>query len=81
MCIRDSQELAKEIHKMSEAGRVSLRTIRRDAKEHIEKLEKDKAISEDDKFRGVDELQKLVDKYIARVDELLKNKEKEVLEF
>ena len=75
------QELAKLIHKMSEDGRISLRTIRRDAKEHLEKLEKDKVISEDDKFRGVDELQKQVDKYIAKVDELLKSKEKEVLEF
>ncbi len=75
------QELAKEIHKMAENGRISLRTVRRDAKEHIEKLEKDKAIPEDDKFRGIDELQKLADKSIAKVDELLKNKEKEVLEF
>jgi ribosome recycling factor len=75
------QELAKVVHKMSEEGRVSLRTIRRDAKEHLERLEKDKAISEDDKFRGIDELQKLIDKYIAKVDELLKNKEKEILEF
>ena len=75
------QELAKLIHKMSEDGRVSMRTIRRDAKEAIEKLEKDKLISEDDKFRGIDELQKVVDKYIAKIDELLKNKEKEVLEF
>ncbi len=74
------QELAKVIHKMSEEGRISLRTIRRDAKEHLEKLEKDKLIPEDDKFRSIDELQKLVDKYIAKVDELLKNKEKEVLE-
>ncbi len=75
------QELAKVVHKMSEEGRISLRTIRRDAKELLEKLEKDKAISEDDKFRGIEELQKHVDKYIAKVDELLKNKEKEVLEF
>ena len=75
------QELAKEIHKMAEGGRISLRTIRRDSKESIEKLEKDKVIPEDDKFRSVDELQKLVEKYIGRVDELLKNKEKEVLEF
>lgn len=74
-------ELAKVVHKMAEEGRVSLRTIRRDAKESLEKLEKDKAISEDDKFRGIDELQKLVDKYIAKIDELLKNKEKEILEF
>lgn len=75
------QELAKLIHKMAEDGRVAMRTIRRDAKEAVEKLEKDKLISEDDKFRGIDELQKAVDRYIARIDELLKNKEKEVLEF
>ncbi|MCK9430917.1 MAG: ribosome recycling factor [Candidatus Omnitrophica bacterium] len=74
-------ELAKVIHKMSEDGRVSMRTIRRDAKETVEKLEKDKIISEDEKFRGVDELQKAVDRYIAKIDELLKSKEKEVLEF
>jgi ribosome recycling factor len=75
------EELAKVVHKMSEEGRVSLRTIRRDAKEHIEKLEKDKAVSEDDKFRSVEELQKIVDKYIARIDEILKSKEEEILKF
>lgn len=75
------QELAKVVHNMSEEGRVSLRTIRRDAKEALEKLEKDKIISEDDKFRGIEDLQKLVDKYIVRVDELLENKKKEILEF
>ncbi|MFA4984315.1 MAG: ribosome recycling factor [Candidatus Omnitrophota bacterium] len=75
------QELVKVVHKMAEDGRISLRTIRRDSKETLEKLEKDKGISEDDKFRGVDELQKMVDRYIAKVDELLKNKEKEILEF
>jgi ribosome recycling factor len=74
------QELVKLVHSMSEEGRVSLRTIRRDAKEALEKLEKDKLVTEDDKFRGIDELQKLIDKYIARIEELLKNKEKEVLE-
>ncbi|MFH1458529.1 MAG: ribosome recycling factor [Candidatus Omnitrophota bacterium] len=75
------QELAKVVNKMTEEGKVSLRTIRREAKEAIEKLEKNKAIPEDDKFRGIEELQKLVDKYIAKVDELLKSKEKEILEF
>jgi ribosome recycling factor len=74
------QELAKAVHRMAEDGRVSLRTIRREAKESLEKLEKDKVISEDDKFRGIDDLQKLVDRYIAKIDELLKNKEKEILE-
>ncbi|MCM8781209.1 MAG: ribosome recycling factor [Candidatus Omnitrophica bacterium] len=75
------QELVKVVHKMAEEGRISLRTIRREAKEVLERLEKDKVIPEDDKFRGIDELQKLVDKYIAKIDELLKNKEKEILEF
>ena len=75
------QDLVKPVHHMSEEGRVSLRTIRRESKEALEKLEKDKVISEDDKFRGIDELQKLVDKYIAKVDEHLKAKEKEILEF
>ncbi len=75
------QELAKVVHKMSEEGRVSLRTVRRDAKEHLEKLEKDKVITEDDKFKGIEVLQKLVDKYIAKIDEILQNKEKELAEF
>jgi ribosome recycling factor len=75
------QELAKVVHKIAEEGRISLRTIRRESKEHLEKLEKDKAISEDDKFKSVEELQKLVDKYIVKIDDTLKTKEKEVLEF
>jgi ribosome recycling factor len=75
------QELVKVVHKMTEEGRVSLRTIRRESKEALEKLEKDKVIPEDDKFRAIDELQKIVDKYIAKVDEILKNKEKEIIEF
>lgn len=75
------EELVKLVHKMAEEGRISIRTIRRDAKEHLEKLHKDKLISEDDKFRGIDELQKLADKYTAKVDELLIAKEKEIREF
>jgi len=71
-------ELAKVVHKMAEDGRVSLRTIRHESKTILEKLEKDKAINEDDKFRGIDEVQKLVDKYGVKVEEILKNKEKEV---
>lgn len=75
------QEMVKLVHKMAEEGRISLRTIRRDAKETLEKQQKDKTITEDEKFRSIDELQKLVDKYIARIDEHSKNKEKEILEF
>jgi len=75
------EELAKLVKKKAEEGRVSLRTIRHSAKETIEKLYKDKLISEDDKFRGFDELQKLIDKYISQIDDILKNKEKEIFEF
>jgi ribosome recycling factor len=74
-------ELDKVVKKMSEEGRISLRTIRRDAKEALEKLEKDKAITEDDKFRSIEDLQKIVDRYTAKVEEILKAKEKELLEF
>jgi ribosome recycling factor len=74
------EELVKVVHKMAEEGRVSLRTVRRESKEALEKLEKDKAISEDDKFRGIDELQKLIDKYTVKVEEILKGKEKEITE-
>lgn len=75
------QELVKVVHKMTEEGRISIRTIRRDAKEHLEKIEKDKLVSEDEKFRGIEELQKMSDKYTLKVEDLLKSKEKEVLEF
>lgn len=75
------EELVKMVRKMAEEGRVSLRTIRHSAKETIERLEKDKKISEDEKFRGFDELQKIIDKFIAKIDEILKNKEKEITEF
>jgi len=75
------EEMVKIVHKMAEDGRVSLRTIRHESKAHLEKLEKDKAITEDDKFRGIDELQKLVDKNSLKIEEILKGKEKEILEF
>jgi ribosome recycling factor len=74
------EELAKLVKKMTEEGRVSIRAVRRDANEHIKKLEKDKNITEDDSFKGIGDIQKLTDKYIARIDEVLKNKEKELAE-
>ncbi len=74
------EEMVKIVHKMAEDGRISLRTIRHESKSILEKSEKDKLITEDDKFRGIDEVQKLVDRYGAKIEEVLKNKEKEVLE-
>ncbi|MFH1406449.1 MAG: ribosome recycling factor [Candidatus Omnitrophota bacterium] len=74
------EELAKLVKKIAEDGRVSVRTIRRDANEHIKKLEKDKSITEDGSFSSQEQVQKLTDKYISRIDEALKGKEKEILE-
>lgn len=72
------EELTKVAHRLAEEGRVSIRTIRHAAKEGIEKLFKDKAIAEDDKFRNLDALQKLTDRYHAKVDEMLATKESEL---
>ena len=71
-------ELDKVLKKIAEDGRVSLRTCRHSAVEHIRKLEKDKAITEDERFHSQEEIQKLTDKYIKDVDNLLAGKEKEI---
>ena len=73
-------ELVKLIRRMAEEGRVSLRTIRHQTKEIIEKLQKDKSIAEDEKFKALQDLQKLIDKYNNRLEDILKGKEKETLE-
>lgn len=75
------EELKKQVKELTENGKVSLRTIRRDAIEQIRVLEKDSKITEDDRFKTQDEIQKLTDRYIEKVDETLKNKEKELEEF
>ena len=75
------QELSRVVKQLSEDARISLRTIRRDAKETIDKLEKGKLIPEDEKFRGHDDLQKIVDSYTQKVDQVLAVKEKELAEF
>ena len=63
---------------MAEDGRVSLRTIRRDANESVKKLETDKLISEDDRFRGQEQVQKITERYITNIDKILEEKEKEI---
>jgi ribosome recycling factor len=74
------RELAKKILHIAEDHRVALRNIRRDANEAIKKLLKDKAISEDDDRRAHDDVQKLTDAHIAKIDALAKAKEKELME-
>lgn len=75
------QELDKVVKKMAEDGRISLRTIRRDANEEIKKLESDKVIAEDERFKAQEQVQKITDKYIADIEKLLSEKEKELLGF
>ncbi len=74
------RELAKKITHIAEDHRVALRNIRRDANDHVKKLLKDKLISEDDERRSHDDIQKLTDAHIAKVDQLAKAKEKELME-
>jgi ribosome recycling factor len=73
------KELAKKLSGMAEDHRVALRNIRRDANDQIKKLVKDKAISEDDEKRGLDEVQKMTDGFIKKLDEAAKAKEKDIL--
>jgi ribosome recycling factor len=73
-------ELDKIVKRIAENGRVSLRTARRDANESLKQLEKNKAIAEDERFKSQDEVQKLIDKYTAQIEENLETKEKEIQE-
>lgn len=75
------KQLAKVVGKLAEEARVAIRNIRREAKDKLRGLAKDKKISEDDEKRAETELQKLTDRFVQRVDDLLKKKEQEILEF
>jgi ribosome recycling factor len=74
------QELVKFLHKRMEESRVAIRNIRRAANSDLEEFEKEKMISEDEKKHGLDEVQKLTDEFIAKIDELGKAKEQEILD-
>ena len=74
------KEIVKRLHHIAEDHRVALRNIRRDANEHLKKLLKDKTISEDDERRALDEVQKMTDGHIQKVDQASRGKEKEILE-
>ncbi|MEZ5403157.1 MAG: ribosome recycling factor [Bryobacteraceae bacterium] len=75
------KDLVKHLHHVAEEHRVALRNIRRDANDAVKKALKDKEISEDEDRRAHDEIQKLTDAQIARLDQAAKAKEKEILEF
>jgi ribosome recycling factor len=79
-----TEERRKDLIKMardrSEEGRVSVRNVRRHAKEQLEKMEHDHDISEDDLRRAEKDLQRLTDQYVTEIDRVLENKEKELME-
>ena len=74
------KDLIKVVRHEGEQAKVSIRNVRRDANTQLKDLVKDKSISEDDERRAVDVVQKLTDKYIAEVDAVLAQKEKDLME-
>jgi ribosome recycling factor len=73
------KELAKKAHHMAEEARIEIRRFRHEGNDRLKKMFRDKEISEDDERRALEETQKLTDRKIAEVDEVLKAKEKEIL--
>lgn len=73
------KQLAKQVHEIAEEHRVAVRNVRHHSNDALKKLLKDKAISEDDERGGLDDVQKLTNTYIAKIDELGKNKEHEIM--
>ena len=73
------KDIVKQLHKVLENHRTAVRNVRRDLKEAIEKLEKDKKISEDEKKRALDELEKLSHAETKKIEDLSSSKEKEIM--
>jgi ribosome recycling factor len=73
------KQLAKQVHEIAEEHRTAVRNLRRDANDRLKKMLKDKAISEDNERTGLEEVQKLTNTYIGKIDELAKTKEQEIL--
>ena len=73
------KQLAKQVHEIAEDHRTAVRNIRRDANERMKKMLKEKQISEDAERDGLDEIQKLTNAYISKIDDLSKGKEQEIM--
>ena len=74
------KEMVKRLHAAAEDHRVAVRNIRRDGNEAVKKLLKDKKIAEDEEKKGLDEIQKMTDGYMQKIDQASRTKEKEILE-
>jgi ribosome recycling factor len=73
-------DLAKLVKKFAEEGRIAIRNVRRDANDHLKRMQKNHDISEDELSVVLDEIQEVTDKYISEIDDLLKKKEHEIME-
>ncbi len=74
------KEYVKLLHKLTEEARVAVRNVRRDANDEVKHRQKDEGLSEDDIRREQGEVQKLTDQYVAKIEELMKHKEAEIME-
>ena len=75
------KDLVKMVKKMEEEGKVALRNLRREANEDLKEMKKEKLLSEDEAHRGQDEVQKVTDEYIKKVEDQGVDKEKEIMSF
>lgn len=75
------KELSKKAHEYGENSKIAIRNIRRDGMDEFKKLEKDKAISEDEAHSRADEVQKITDEFVKKVDQAVAEKEKEIMSF
>ncbi|HUK89906.1 MAG TPA: ribosome recycling factor [Blastocatellia bacterium] len=73
------RQMAKVVHEIAEEHRTAVRNVRRDANDHLKKMLKDKAISEDEEKSALDQVQKATDQHIARISEVSEHKEKEIM--
>ena len=73
------RQLAKQVHEFAEEHRVALRNIRHHANDTLKKMLKDKTVSEDEERAGLDEVQKLTNSYVGKIDELAKHKEQDIM--
>jgi ribosome recycling factor len=73
------RQMVKVVHEIAEEHRTAIRNVRRDANDHLKKMLRDKTISEDAEKDGLDQIQKLTDQHIAKINDLSEHKEKEVM--
>jgi ribosome recycling factor len=73
------KQFAKQIHEIAEEHRIAVRNIRHASNDSLKKMQKDKLVSEDDERYGLEEVQKLTNTFIGKIDELAKNKEVEIM--